>query len=114
PDAVDFEETPFFDLPPKQDRIVRDFFELYHVQNAGGTIHDTYWLGVPVVKSPLDMWIYQEILSAERPDVIVETGTAYGGSAYFMATICDLVGTGRIVTVDIEARDDRPLHPRIT
>lgn len=106
-------EGPFFNVGEAQDSVVRDFFLLYHV-DGNRTIHDTYWLGVPVVKPPLDMWIYQEILFSLRPDVIVETGTAYGGSAYFLATICDLIGAGRIVTVDIEARDDRPEHPRIT
>ena len=50
------------------------------------------------MKSPLDLWIYQELVSGNRPDVIVETGTAFGGSAFFLATICDLIGTGRIVT----------------
>ena len=109
----DPEQAPFFDLPPEQDRIVRDFFELYHV-DGNRTLLNTYWLGVSVVKPPLDMWIYQEILFSERPEVIVETGTAFGGSAFFLATICDLIGAGRIVTVDIEERDDRPVHPRIT
>ena len=111
---MEAQEAPFFDVPPEEDRIVRDFFELYQITNAAHTIHDTYWLGVPVVKSPLDLWIYQEIVFSLRPDVIVETGTAYGGSAYFLATMCDLIGAGRIVTVDIEAREDRPHHPRIT
>ena len=92
---------------------MRSFFELYHA-DGNRTIHNTYWLGAPVVKSPLDMWIYQEILFSRRPDVIIETGTAFGGSALFLATICDLIGAGRIVTVDIEPRDDRPSHPRIS
>jgi cephalosporin hydroxylase len=106
-------EDPFFNAPRDQDAVIQDFFLLYH-QDGNRTIHDTFWLGVPVVKPPLDMWIYQEILFTLRPEVIVETGTAYGGSAYFLATICDLIGAGRIVTVDIEEREDRPDHPRVT
>jgi cephalosporin hydroxylase len=45
--------------------------------------------------------------------VIVETGTADGGSALFLASICDLLDHGEIVTVDIDERP-RPSHPRIT
>ena len=44
----------------------------------------------------------------------METGTAFGGSAHYLASLCDLVGHGKIVTIDIEHRDGRPEHPRIT
>jgi len=83
---------------------------------AGGTHRDTYWMGVPARKLPLDLWIYQEILNETRPDLIVETGTNYGGSALYMASMCDLLGTGRVLTVDIKAEGPsgtRPEHPRI-
>lgn len=74
----------------------------------------TSWLGVPTLKCPLDLWVYQEILFETRPDVIIETGTFAGGSALFLATICDLLGSGRVITIDIEDRNDRPSHDRIT
>jgi cephalosporin hydroxylase len=73
----------------------------------------TLWLGTPVYKCPLDLWIYQELLVELRPDLILETGTARGGSALYLAGICDLLGSGRVVTVDIVAAE-RPQHPRIT
>jgi cephalosporin hydroxylase len=59
------------------------------------------------------MWQYQEILHDLRPDLVVETGTAYGGSALFLAHTLDLLGTGRVMTVDVEPRPGRPEHPRI-
>lgn len=59
------------------------------------------------------MWVYQEIIFEQRPDVIVETGTAFGGSALFLACMCDLVGNGKVITIDIEHKDDRPQHNRI-
>lgn len=74
----------------------------------------TTWLGAQVLKCPLDLWIYQEILSRTRPDVIVETGTWAGGSALFLASICDLLREGRVITIDIDERNDRPSHSRIT
>lgn len=75
---------------------------------------DTYWLGTPAQKCPLDLWVYQEILHEQRPDLILETGTAHGGSALYLASLCDLLGRGEIVTVDIYPIEDRPVHDRIT
>ena len=75
---------------------------------------DTYWLGTPAQKCPLDLWVYQEILHEQRPDLILETGTAHGGSALYLASLCDLLGRGEIVTVDIHPIEDRPVHDRIT
>ena len=73
------------------------------------------WLGAQALKNPLDLWVYQEILHETRPELIVETGTYRGGSALFLASICDLLGVGEIVSIDIEPlREDYPEHPRIT
>ncbi len=69
---------------------------------------------MPVAKCPTDLWIYQEMIFELRPNLIVETGTWKGASAHFMASICDLLGEGSVVTVDIENLPDRPQHPRIT
>jgi cephalosporin hydroxylase len=75
---------------------------------------DTYWLGVRTQKCPLDLWVYQEILNETRPDLILETGTAHGGSALYLASVCDLLGRGEVVTVDISPVEGRPQHDRIT
>ncbi len=73
------------------------------------------WLGAQALKNPLDLWVYQEIMFETRPDLIVETGTYRGGSAAFLASICDLLGEGEVVSIDIaDIRDDYPEHPRIT
>ena len=74
---------------------------------------DTWWLGHRVLKTPFDLWIYQEMLHELMPDLIIETGTAEGGSALYLASICDLIGSGRIVTIDIEEDAGRPVHDRI-
>lgn len=72
------------------------------------------FLGVPTLKNPLDLWIYQEILWDKRPDLILEAGTAHGGSALYLATILDAIGAGRVITVDVRDRDrPPPPHPRI-
>lgn len=64
------------------------------------------WLGVPVIQLPEDMIRYQEAVYALRPDVIVETGIAHGGSAIYSASLCRLLGKGRVVAIDIEIRQN--------
>ncbi|WP_036697534.1 CmcI family methyltransferase [Paenibacillus taiwanensis] len=74
---------------------------------------DTYWMGHPVYKCPLDLFLYQEILFTVKPDIIVECGTNVGGSALYLAQMCDLMNKGRIITVDI-VEFERTKHDRIT
>jgi cephalosporin hydroxylase len=49
-----------------------------------------------------------------KPDFVIETGTARGGSALFLAHICDVLGKGRVITIDIKENPNRPRHERIT
>jgi cephalosporin hydroxylase len=73
------------------------------------------WLGAQALKNPLDLWVYQEIMAETRPELIVETGTYRGGSALFLASMCDLLGVGEVVSIDVEPlREDYPQHQRLT
>ena len=91
-----------------EDRLMRRWARRTYV---GG--HETTWLGIKLGKLPEDLWIYQEVIHETRPDVIVETGTAFGGSAHFFASLFDLLGGGRVVSVDLDLRGDVPQHPRV-
>jgi cephalosporin hydroxylase len=71
------------------------------------------WLGRPIWQYPLDAWVLQEMIGSLKPDLIVETGTCLGGSAYFFASIFDLLGHGEVMSIDIAPRGTMP-HPRIT
>ena len=62
------------------------------------------WLGRPVIQLPEDLLRAQEVLYRLKPDVIVETGIAHGGSLIFYASLCKLLGRGRVVGVDVEIR----------
>lgn len=93
-------------------RIIHQFHNLYYA-SCGQTWENTFWRGVKAAKFPTDLWIYQEILVERKPDLIVETGTYMGGSALFLADMCELVGNGRVVSIDINPREDFPRHPRI-
>ena len=99
--------------PSVREAVVDQFHRLYY-RRSSQTWKQTYWRGVEVWKNPLDLWLYQEILHEVQPDLIVEAGTKYGGSAYFLANLCDLLDRGRVVTIDITEQPNRPAHPRLT
>ena len=83
--------------------ITRYFHRLYYGMRAR-TWLDTHWLGTPLLKCPLDLWIYQELLHEIRPHLIVETGTRYGGSAAYLASLCDLLDHGRASSASTSTR----------
>jgi len=62
------------------------------------------WMGRPVIQLPEDMLRMQEIIYRLKPDVIVETGIAHGGSLIFYASLCKAMGQGRVIGIDIEIR----------
>lgn len=72
------------------------------------------WMGVEMQKCPMDLHIYQEIIHECQPDLIVECGTWKGGSALYLANLCDILQNGKVLTIDI-SRPDGGLryHPRI-
>jgi cephalosporin hydroxylase len=71
------------------------------------------WLGQPIWQCPMDAWVIQEVIGELRPDVIVETGTFLGGSAYYYAGLCELLGHGEVISIDINPKGTIA-HPRIT
>lgn len=93
---------------PLMDDFHRAFYDSQFTHNL------TNWCGVPILKNPMDVWVYQEILWDLQPTLIIETGTAYGGSALFFAGMLDRRGAGRVVSIDVEPHERLPQHPRIT
>jgi len=76
----------------------------------------TTYFGVPILKNPLDFWVYQEIFFELRPDVIVEIGNYAGGALLAYAHLLDHMGHGRLIGVDIQPHLLHPSvqeHPRI-
>lgn len=62
------------------------------------------WFGRPIIQIPEDILRIQEVIYRIKPDVIIETGIAHGGSLIFYASLCKAIGKGRVVGVDIEIR----------
>lgn len=74
----------------------------------------TQWLGFPLFKMPQDLITLSDIIWQIKPKLIIESGTAAGGSALFMASYCDAMGVGKILTIDIRPADrNYPAHPRV-
>jgi cephalosporin hydroxylase len=72
------------------------------------------WLGQPAGRPPTDLMAYQELVFRLRPDWIVETRTGTGARALFLATICDLLDGGQVLSIGEQSLGTPPAHPRIT
>lgn len=91
--------------------------------NASITSRYSYnfsWMGRPIIQYPQDMIAMQEIIWNLKPDLIIETGIAHGGSLIFYASILELIGKGEIVGIDIDIREhnrkeieSHPMYKRI-
>ncbi len=84
-------------------------------------VYSFTWLGRPVIQLPDDLIRIQEVIYSLKPDYIVETGIAHGGSLIFYASLCKLIGKGKIIGVDIEIRphnrkaiEEHELYSKIT
>jgi cephalosporin hydroxylase len=78
------------------------------------------WLGVPIIQMPPDIVATQEIIWKTKPQLIIETGVARGGSLILYASILELLGEGKVIGVDVEIRahnrasiESHPLSKRI-
>jgi len=80
------------------------------------------WLGRPIIQYPQDILGMQEIIWQVKPEVIIETGIAHGGSLIFHASLLELIGgTGRVLGVDVDIRahnraaiEQHPMSKRVT
>lgn len=80
-------------------------------------LDESKYLGVKTWKFPFDLWVYGELLHEDPPDLLIEVGNKFGGSALWFANLFDAMNhTGRVVAVDIDHSILHPLtsHPRIT
>jgi len=102
-----------FGAPQSEESVIKEFHVWYY-GNMNRTWNNTRWMGIPVWKMPMDLWIYQEMMFELKLDVVVECGTWKGGSALFFAHMMDTLKSGRVLSIDIEAQPNLPAHPRIT
>ncbi len=122
------EPPPPLETPPplteEQERLVEEFHKLSYDRQfgywfrpvQGGLPHTmavsgygtpSRWLGVVAAQNPFDTWIHQEIIAEIKPDVIVETGTYFGGGALIWASILEQVNPGgKVITIDIDDKTE--------
>jgi cephalosporin hydroxylase len=93
---------------------ITDITRMFHMCYYNSRIwENTFWHGHQILKCPMDMWIYQELIWKIKPDYIIETGTFRGGSALYYSHLFDLQGQGEVITIDVMERPNRPEHDRI-
>jgi cephalosporin hydroxylase len=81
---------------------VERFNKLFYDSGVAGTLN---WRGVPMIKTPCDLWMILELLQAVRPTVLVETGTHHGASALYFAEMMNLLGSPvKVITIDINPK----------
>lgn len=83
--------------------------------------HNFRWLGLPIIQFPQDILAMQELIWEVKPELIIETGIARGGSLIFYASMLQLLGRGDVLGIDIDIRNHNkraieahPLFERIT
>jgi cephalosporin hydroxylase len=86
-----------------------DFFHAIGV-NRGNYVYNFSWLGVPIIQLPQDLIAFQEIIWRTKPDLIIETGIAWGGTLMFSASmlamleVCGVIEKGQVIGIDIDIR----------
>lgn len=105
-----------------QDRELRELTKAWFARASKQrySYHFT-WLGRPVIQFPQDLIAMQELIWSIKPDLIIETGVAHGGSLIFSASILELIGgEGTVVGIDIDIRahnrkaiEEHPMSKRI-
>ena len=63
------------------------------------------WMGRPIIQYPQDMIAMQELIWSIKPDLIIETGIAHGGSLIYYASLLELIGKGTVLGIDIDIRE---------
>ncbi|TAN34580.1 hydroxylase [bacterium] len=83
--------------------------------------YEPTWLGIPIIQTPEDIVMMQELIWKVRPDVIIECGVAHGGAVVLYASMLELLGKGHVIGVDVEIRkynrlalQSHPLSRRFT
>ena len=79
------------------------------------------WMGLPIIQFPQDIVAMQELIWAVRPDLVIETGVARGGSIVYYASLLELIGAdGVVLGIDIDIRrpnrlaiENHPMSRRI-
>lgn len=90
-----------------QDKELKEILgKLFDKYNEYGYGYNFHWQGRPIIALPSDVYGFQEIFWKVKPDLIIETGVAHGGSSIFWASMMELLGgDGQVLAIDIDIRE---------
>ena len=104
---------------PEGDRLLANLYTRSGWQQK--ISYEPTWLGIPIIQTPEDIVMMQELIWKVRPDMVVECGVAHGGAVVLYASILELLGKGHVIGVDVEIRkynrlalQSHPLSRRFT
>jgi cephalosporin hydroxylase len=97
------------DLQGKNKKLLQVSNQFTEESIRSGYSYNFTWMGRPIIQYPQDMIAMQEIIWEIKPDLIIETGIAHGGSIIYYASILELIGKGKVLGIDIDIRE----HNRI-
>ncbi len=89
----------------RNDKLRKQALDLIVESDKHGYGYQWTWLGLPIIQLPQDIVVTQEIIWRTKPDVIIETGIAWGGSVALYASMLQLIGKGKVVAVDLNLFD---------
>jgi cephalosporin hydroxylase len=97
---------------------LRQAAEAFNIEsNRAQYSYNFSWMGRPIIQYPQDMVAMQEIIWKVKPDLIIETGIAHGGSLIYYASLLELIGKGEVLGIDIDIREHNrreiEAHPMI-
>lgn len=90
----------------------RQIIDAFHRLYWGKRTWSLQWMGYNMIKWPADLFVYAELLHKNRPDVLIETGTYYGGSAQYFGDVMNRIGMGCVISIDLNPVRQPP-HDRV-
>lgn len=98
------EKTKNIKIMGKNSRLKKMGFQFIEKSGRYKYSYNFTWLGRPIIQYPQDIVAIQEIIWDVKPDLIIETGIAHGGSLVFYASMLELIGKGEVLGIDIDIR----------
>ena len=92
--------------PPHLKRVISDGLQWSLTYQRSELWRDNTWLGVPFWQHPHDVLVLQSLLHETKPDYVIETGVAHGGSAIFYASMLQLLGGKGVISIDINIPEE--------
>ena len=93
------------ELQGKNEKLLQVSSKFTEETIRAGYSYNFTWMGRPIIQYPQDMIAMQEIIWEVKPDLIIETGIAHGGSIIYYASILELIGKGEVLGIDIDIRE---------